>query len=54
LPAVAQALGSGRARLLPVPAAVPDPRARRGARHRLAVILGLAVCAVLAGRCKRS
>ena len=30
-------------------AAVPDPRARRGVRHRLAVILGLAVCAVLAG-----
>jgi len=29
--------------------AVPDPRARRGVRHRLAVILGLAVCAVLAG-----
>ena len=30
-------------------AAVPDPRARRGVRHRLAVILSLAVCAVLAG-----
>jgi predicted transposase YbfD/YdcC len=30
-------------------AAVPDPRARRGVRHRLAVILGLALCAVLAG-----
>src|SRR6202035_269640 len=29
--------------------AVPDPRARRGVRHRLAVILGLALCAVLAG-----
>src|SRR5262249_16825152 len=27
----------------------PDPRHRRGVRHRLAVILGLAVCAVLAG-----
>ena len=26
-----------------------DPRHRRGVRHRLAVILGLAVCAVLAG-----
>ena len=37
------------ARLLPVLAAIPDPRARRGVRHRLAVILGLAVCAVLAG-----
>jgi hypothetical protein len=45
----AQALGSDRARLLPVLAAVPDPRARRGVRHRLAVILSLAVCAVLAG-----
>jgi hypothetical protein len=45
----ARALGSDRARLLPVLAAVPDPRARRGIRHKLAVILGLAVCAVLAG-----
>ena len=45
----AQALGSGRTRLPPVLAAVPDPRARRGVRHRLTVILGLAVCAVLAG-----
>jgi hypothetical protein len=26
-----------------------DPRHRRGVRYRLAVILGLAVCAVLAG-----
>src|SRR5215468_8416069 len=47
--AVAQSLGQERAHLLPVLAAVPDPRARRGVRHRLAVILGLAVCAVLAG-----
>ena len=46
---VAQALDGERARLLPVLAAVPDPRARRGVRHRLAVILGLAVCAVVAG-----
>src|ERR1700746_1395584 len=30
-------------------AKVTDPRHRRGVRHRLAVILGLAVCAVLAG-----
>jgi predicted transposase YbfD/YdcC len=44
-----QAVGSDRARLLPVLAAIPDPRARRGVRHRLVVILGLAVCAVLAG-----
>jgi len=45
----ARAMGSDRARLLPVLAAVPDPRARRGVRHPLSVILGLAVCAVLAG-----
>lgn len=30
-------------------AAVPDPRARRDVRHRLAVVLALVVCAVLAG-----
>ena len=47
--AAAQTLGSGRLRLLPVLAAIPDPRARRGVRHRLVVILSLAVCAVLAG-----
>jgi hypothetical protein len=47
--AAAQCLDEERGRLLPVLAAVPDPRARRGVRHRLAVILGLAVCAVLAG-----
>jgi hypothetical protein len=45
----ARALGSDRGRLLPMLAGVPDPRARRGVRHRLVVILGLAVCAVLAG-----
>jgi hypothetical protein len=44
-----QSVDPDRARLLPVLAAVPDPRARRGVRHRLAVILGLALCAVLAG-----
>ena len=47
--AAVQAVGQEPARLLPVLVAVPDPRARRGVRHRLAVILGLAVCAVLAG-----
>jgi len=47
--AAAQSLDHAPARLLPVLAAVPDPRARRGVRHRLATILGLAVCAVLAG-----
>jgi hypothetical protein len=36
-------------RLLGVLARVADPRHPRGVRHRLVVILGLAVCAVLAG-----
>ena len=35
--------------LLALLAKVADPRHRRGIRHRLAVILALAVCAVLAG-----
>jgi hypothetical protein len=54
-PAIGQLVASVRGlhveggRLLPVLAAVPDPRKRRGVRHRLAVILGLALCAVLAG-----
>ena len=47
--AAAQSLGQERAHLLPALAVVPDPRARRGVRHLLAVILGLAVCAVQAG-----
>jgi hypothetical protein len=38
-----------QAGLLAVLARVADPRHRRGVRHRLAAILGLAVCAVLAG-----
>jgi len=49
LPAAAAGLSSGHAPLLRVLAAIPDPRARRGVRHKLAVILSLAVCAVLAG-----
>jgi hypothetical protein len=32
-------------------AAVPDPRRRRGVRYRLASLLAVAVCAVLAGAC---
>jgi hypothetical protein len=28
---------------------VPDPRARRGVRHRLTVVVTAAVCAVVAG-----
>ena len=35
--------------LLAALAGVADPRHRRGVRHRLAAILGMAVCAVLAG-----
>jgi predicted transposase YbfD/YdcC len=35
--------------LLGVLARVADPRRRRGVRHRLGVILGLALCAVVAG-----
>ena len=35
--------------LLAALARVLDPRARRGVRHRLAVILGIGACAVLAG-----
>jgi DDE_Tnp_1-associated len=35
--------------LLAMLAGVADPRHRLGIRHRLAVILALAVCAVLAG-----
>ncbi len=35
--------------LLAALAAVPDPRARRGVRHCLVAVLGVAVCAVLAG-----
>jgi predicted transposase YbfD/YdcC len=41
--------GEGPPGLLAALAAVADPRHRRGVRHRLAVVLGLAVCAVLAG-----
>lgn len=35
--------------LLGVLTRVADPRRRRGVRHRLMVILGLALCAVVAG-----
>ena len=47
--AAADGLDGDRATVLSVLAAVADPRARRGVRHRLAVILAPAVCAVLAG-----
>lgn len=35
--------------LIAVLARVPDPRARRGIRHRLVAVLAIGVCAVLAG-----
>src|SRR6266545_5532549 len=38
-----------RQNLLHALAAVPDPRHRRGVRYRLASLLAVAVCAVLAG-----
>jgi hypothetical protein len=37
------------ASLVEVLAGVPDPRARRGLRHRLTAVLVLSVCAVLGG-----
>lgn len=40
---------STRIPLVEVFASVPDPRARRGVRHAVAVVLTLAVAAVLAG-----
>jgi predicted transposase YbfD/YdcC len=49
LVAVGESLAGERAGLLAVLAQVVDPRKRRGVRHRLSVILAVAVCAVLAG-----
>ena len=49
LAGLAKEAAEDRPGLLAVLAKVTDPRHRRGVRHRLAVILGLAVCAVLAG-----
>jgi predicted transposase YbfD/YdcC len=46
---LAEDAAAGGPGLLAVLAMVADPRHRRGVRHRLVVILGLAVCAVLAG-----
>ena len=39
----------GRADLLSLLCCVPDPRDRRGVRHRLPVILAVGLAAVLAG-----
>ena len=47
--AVVESVGTRRVTLPQVLAGVVDPRARRGVRHRLATILSVAVCAVLAG-----
>ena len=49
LVSLAEDAGKDSPGLLAVLARVTDPRRRRGVRHRLVVILGLAVCAVLAG-----
>src|SRR5262249_10829801 len=46
---LAQSLAWDGAGLLTVLARIADPRCRRAIRHRLPVILGLAVCAALAG-----
>src|ERR1035441_1968991 len=46
---VAAETSEGQPGLLAVLARVADPRRRRGVRHRLAGILGLALCAVVAG-----
>ncbi len=49
LAGLAEEAAEDRLGLLAVLAKVTDPRHRRGVRYRLAVILGLAVCAVLTG-----
>jgi predicted transposase YbfD/YdcC len=46
---MARAVAADQPGLLGVLARVVDPRRRRGVRYRLAVILGLALCAVVAG-----
>src|SRR5262249_2696889 len=49
LAVLARSLAGDGADLLTVLGAIADPRHRCGIRHRLPAILGLAVCAVLAG-----
>ena len=49
LVALSETVAADRAGVLSVLARVPDPRKPRGVRHRLVAMLGLAVCAVLAG-----
>jgi hypothetical protein len=46
---VAERFADDRAGVLSVLASLTDPRKRRGVRHRLVAVLGLALCAVLAG-----
>jgi hypothetical protein len=49
LAALGQSLVDERSDVLSVLGQVADPRKRRGVRHTLPVILGVVVCAVLAG-----
>ena len=49
LVALTETYAEDRAGVLSVLARIPDPRKPRGVRHRLAAVLGLAVCAVMAG-----
>jgi hypothetical protein len=44
-----ESLADERAGLVAVLGRIVDPRRRRGVRHRLSAVVGLAVCAVLAG-----
>jgi predicted transposase YbfD/YdcC len=49
LAGLVNAVSEDRVELLSVLAQVADPRHRRGIRHRMTAVLGMAVCAVLAG-----
>src|SRR5688500_2307478 len=47
--ALTETVADDRSGVLAVLARIADPRKRRGGRHRLGAVVGLAVCAVLAG-----
>ena len=47
--ALTETVADDRSGVLAVLARIADPRKRRGVRHRLGAVVGLAVCAVLAG-----
>lgn len=47
--ALTETFAGDRAGLLSLLARVPDPRKPRGVRHRVVAVLGLSVCAVMAG-----